>query len=169
MKKQLFSKCLTFVSIFALALTLIFSYGKNFSKVSVSKANAFSVQTVVAEEPGEPVTPTPPTNLGGAVANDSSSNGIDDIYLYQYLLKAYNDYYGLTGTESEAKQIYVEMFSQMTELNLSNANGLIKNVKGLNGYLNIFEGLIRHLFKELRGIDIPALEMQYSPRLTDAV
>lgn len=132
MRKQLFSKCLTFVSIFALALTLIFSYGKNFSKVSVSKANAFSVQTVVAEEPSEPVTPTPPTNLGGAVANDSSSNGIDDIYLYQYLLKAYNDYYGLTGTESEAKQIYVEMFSQMTELNLSNANGLIKNVKGLN-------------------------------------
>lgn len=132
MKKHFFSKCLTFVSVFALALTLMFSYGKSFSDVNVTKAQACSVQNIVAEGTGEPVTPTPPTNLGGAVANDSSSNGIDDIYLYQYLLKAYNDYYALTGTENEAKQIYVEMFSEMTELDLSNANGLIKNVKGLN-------------------------------------
>lgn len=133
-KKQVYTRCLLFIFVFALLFTGVFSYNKKTTKVQVAKSEVINVSstTNVVGESDETVTKTPPADLGGAVANDQSENGVDDIYLYQYLLKAYNDYYGLTGTDNEAKQIYVEMFSEMTELDLSNANGLIKKLTGLN-------------------------------------
>ncbi|MCI5714558.1 MAG: leucine-rich repeat domain-containing protein [Firmicutes bacterium] len=92
---------------------------------TISKVNAQSSE----DETGEVVTPVPPADQGGTVANDES--GINDNYLYQYLLIAYNNYYGLTG-DARAKQIKVDMFSQMEVLDLSNSNSLIKNLSGLN-------------------------------------
>lgn len=73
-------------------------------------------------------TPTPPQNLGVIVSNDEY--GINDGYLYQYLLAAYNDYYKLNGAE-RLTQIYTNMFQDFTELNLTETNSLIKSLSGI--------------------------------------
>lgn len=90
-----------------------------------------------ASEGQTPQTPTPPASLGAPVLNDQ--DGINDVYLYQYLLQTYNNYYGLTDLRHEtettsddpATQLYVEMFKDFTEISLTHTNALIKSVKGL--------------------------------------
>ncbi len=131
MKNKLLKNCLRLVLGFALLLTIVLGNNNvNISQTVNTNNVSFNVNGKVTEDVTPPVTPVPPTELGAAVANDDSNMGISDVYLYTYLLKEYNDYYGLTGTENEQKQIYVEMFSQMTELDLS-GNGVITSVKGL--------------------------------------
>ena len=79
----------------------------------------------------------PPTNLGAPVLNDET--GVNDVYLYQYLLQAYNQTYGLTDkthqtetTEDDPEiQLYVEMFRDFTELTLTGTNYLIESLQGL--------------------------------------
>ena len=79
----------------------------------------------------------PPTNLGAPVLNDET--GVNDVYLYQYLLQAYNQTYGLTDkthqtetTEDDPEiQLYVEMFKYFTELTLTGTNYLIESLQGL--------------------------------------
>jgi hypothetical protein len=96
---------------------------------------------MVLEEQSEPeqTNPVPPavSTLGAPVLNDQ--DGINDVYLYQYLLQAYNKHYNLTDDlhrtetldDDPVTQLYVEMFKDFTEINLTNTNALIKSVKGL--------------------------------------
>lgn len=160
-KKKLFTKYIFVVFAFAFIFTLVVSLGGNVANANIEKTmelntnNSISVKTVVMEE--EPVPPTPPTNLGGAVPNDESNSGIRDVYLYDYLLQAYNKYYGLTGTD-KAKQIYVEMFSEMTELDLTKAR--ITDLSGLD-VLNLENikvlKLSQNLISEVKAEDIKNL------------
>lgn len=133
MKKMSFTlKGLLIIFIFSVLITMFFQVNNN---VLAYNLNVNNEKTQISSENvnAEPETPVPPTELGVLVTNDES--GINDSFFYQYLLLAYNNYYGLTG-ENRATQIYTEMFANFEELVLTETNGLIKSVSGLK-YLNL--------------------------------
>ena len=131
-------KYLVLLIVFAIAITLV---PTNFVAFANSEETENGNNTVVVTEnvsrmlEGEPL--TPPANLGAPVMNDET--GIDDIYLYQYLLLAYNEHYNLTDknhltettADDPATQLYVEMFKDFEELTLTNTSYTITSLEGL--------------------------------------
>ena len=133
-RNKMFTKYIFFVMLFAFVFTCVVNLGGGVENANIEKTsnvNSLSISNAITEEPATPVpTPVPPAQLGAAVPNDDSNSGIKDAYLYDYLLQAYNNYYGFTTSETKAKQIYVEMFSEMTELDLTKSR--VTDLSGLD-------------------------------------
>lgn len=119
-------KTITFRYVIVLLLVIL---GCSLGVYNTNKVSAYYDETSTINTTSQVATPVPPTEQGGIVAKDET--GINDEWLYQYLLIEYNKYYQL-DQEHEAKQIRVDMFSEMTTIDLSNTNGLIKSLSGLN-------------------------------------
>ena len=140
-----FKLCVAIICLILFAL--VFSGGINATYASYPQTSASNNLEVLSETTNDGQTgneqtetegdssekPIPPQNLGVPVTNDEY--GINDGYLYQYLLVAYNNYYQLNG-EEKATQLYTEMFKDFTVLDLSNSNALIKSLSGI-GDLNL--------------------------------
>ena len=131
-------KYLVLLIVFAIALTVVptnFIVAANSEENKTLNNEVVVTQNVSRVTEGEPL--TPPANLGAPVMNDQT--GIDDIYLYQYLLLAYNEHYNLTDknhltettADDPATQLYVEMFKDFEELVLTNTSYTITSLKGL--------------------------------------